>query len=190
MSLIPKLYLAGPDVFRPESAELGALLQKACTLAGAQGLYPADDEVLAQIDAMFSAGASKEDVCEMIYLRDVEKLDACDGVVANLIPFRGPEADPGTTWEMGYARGLGKPVWAYCSDQRPYDQKVLAWNGRPFTQRNGLSWDRDGMMVDTLGQQANLMMTRSVVDKIIHADFTSALRAAVGYFTSRDHTRP
>ena len=35
-------------------------------------------------------------------------MDAADAIIANLTPFRGPSADAGTVYELGYMAGRGK----------------------------------------------------------------------------------
>ena len=35
-------------------------------------------------------------------------MDAADAIIANLTPFRGPGADAGTVYELGYMAGRGK----------------------------------------------------------------------------------
>jgi nucleoside 2-deoxyribosyltransferase len=34
----------------------------------------------------------------------------CDGMTVNLTPFRGPSADAGSAYEMGFMRALGRPM--------------------------------------------------------------------------------
>jgi nucleoside 2-deoxyribosyltransferase len=48
-----------------------------------------------------------------IYLKDVEMMEACDVVIANLTPFRGASADSGTLVEIGWFLGRGRPVYGY-----------------------------------------------------------------------------
>ena len=41
---------------------------------------------------------------------------AADAIIANLTPFRGPSADAGTVYELGYMAGRGKLCLGYCND--------------------------------------------------------------------------
>ncbi|WP_234731761.1 nucleoside 2-deoxyribosyltransferase [Acidocella facilis] len=102
-----KVYTAGPDVFYPDSDLRGKILSETCRGLGAEALYPADAEVLAKIEAMKSRGEEcmPSEIAEMIFVEDVKKIIASDVVIANLAAFRGPEADPGTSFEMGMAYG-------------------------------------------------------------------------------------
>ena len=47
-------------------------------------------------------------------------MDAADAIIANLTPFRGPSADAGTVYELGYMAGRGKLCLAYSNDPSPY----------------------------------------------------------------------
>ena len=46
---------------------------------------------------------------------------------ANLTPFRGPGADPGTVYELGYMAGRGKPCFGYTNDASLYVDRVAAF---------------------------------------------------------------
>ncbi|WP_246068854.1 nucleoside 2-deoxyribosyltransferase [Ferrovibrio terrae] len=90
----------------------------------------------------------------------------CDAVVANVSPFRGPNMDPGTAWEIGFAEALGKPV--------------LLWSETPVllaerTPGNG-NTDPDGWMVENFGLAENLMIAVNPQD--VAPDFTTALQRA------------
>ena len=43
----------------------------------------------------------------------------CDAMIVNLTPFRGPSADVGSAYEMGFMRELGRTIFAYTNDDRP-----------------------------------------------------------------------
>src|SRR3546814_1957018 len=45
LSMIRSLYLAGPDVFRPDARERGRELKARCAQFGIEGLFPLDQEV-------------------------------------------------------------------------------------------------------------------------------------------------
>ncbi len=177
-----KIYLAGPQVFYRDSAAIGAGMVAKCLARRMIGLYPADDEIIAEIDKLYARNTPGDQIADMIFTADVQKLDEADAVIACLTPFRGPEADPGTTWEMGYAYGKGKPVFAYDNDPRPYHDKVKAWNAADFTSDGPIVRDKNGDMVDFLGESANLMMTRSTTDKFVHSSFENALESLARFY--------
>lgn len=99
----PKIYLAGPDVFRADAKLHGQRLKDAVFAAGGEPLWPFDNEVAGE-------GAT---AAEEIFAGNCAMLQACAAVVANISPFRGPNMDPGTAFEIGYAIALGKPVVLY-----------------------------------------------------------------------------
>src|SRR3546814_19542901 len=45
LSMIRSLYLAGPDVFRPDARERGRELKALCAQFGIEGLFPLDQDV-------------------------------------------------------------------------------------------------------------------------------------------------
>ena len=89
-----KIYLAGPEVFLPDALVIGQQKQEICRRFGLTGLYPLDSAV----------DLSAHDASLQIFKRLEEMMDAADAVIANLTPFRGPGADPGTVYELGYMR--------------------------------------------------------------------------------------
>ena len=97
----PRVYLAGPDVFRPDAAEHFALMAAVCERLGLEALSP--------FDASINASTSPH----TIYAKNMELLRSAQGVVANLAPFRGAEPDSGTVFEVGVASALGLPVVGY-----------------------------------------------------------------------------
>jgi len=93
-----KIYLAGPDVFLPDAIEIGRRKAAICARHGVSGLYPLDNAV-----DLAAAGASLA-----IFEGNEAMMDAADAIIANLTPFRGPSADAGTVYELGYVAGRGK----------------------------------------------------------------------------------
>src|SRR6202035_2747942 len=94
-----KVYLAGPDVFLPDAVEIGRRKVELCTRHGLTGLYPLDNAIdLAATDASLQ-----------IFRGNEAMMQSADAIIANLTPFRGPGADAGTVYELGYMAGHGKP---------------------------------------------------------------------------------
>src|SRR5258708_2506105 len=109
-----KIYLAGPDVFLPDAVEIGRRKAAICAQYGLRGLYPLDNAV------DLSAGDASLD----IFKGNQAMMDAADAIIANLTPFRGPSADVGTDYELGYMAGRGKLCLAYSNDPTPYVERV------------------------------------------------------------------
>jgi len=151
----PKVYLAGPDIFLPNPIEHGEKLKKICTKYGLQGLYPLDNQ--------FDLSDLKKgpDKAIKIYQADIELINASDCLVANLSPFRGVSADPGTCFELGYAVAQNKPVAIYSNDTREYKHKL-----------KDLHLSEDDWSVEDMGLTDNLMLiapTKNVVHHIFEA---------------------
>src|SRR5258707_232545 len=87
-----KIYLAGPDVFLPDAIEIGRRKAAICARHGLRGLYPLDNAV----------DLSAADASLAIFKGNEAMMDAADAIIANLTPFRGPSADAGTVYELGY----------------------------------------------------------------------------------------
>ena len=109
-----KIYLAGPDVFLPDAIEIGRRKAAICARHGVSGLYPLDNAV----------DLSAADASLAIFKGNEAMMDAADAIIANLTPFRGPSADAGTVYELGYMAGRGKLCFAYSNDPAVYAERV------------------------------------------------------------------
>ena len=88
-------------------------------------------------------------------------------MIANMTPFRSPSADPGTAFEMGYMRGLGKPVFAYSNAAGSLVERTAAHLGPDRLERrsDGSLADPSGMTVESFGLTDNLMLDGAVCDR-------------------------
>ena len=152
-----RVYLAGPDVFLTNARAIGAAKRAICARHGLVGVFPADEE----------------DVCDpalplseqgLAISRAMERtMRGCDAMIVNLTPFRGPSADVGSAYEMGFMRALGRPVFAYSNDARPFHDRVAASCGGSLRRRpSGEHEDPDGMAVEPFGLHDNLMLVGGV----------------------------
>lgn len=159
-----KVYLAGPDIFRADQEQYGALLKRICTEYGLEGLWPLDN----QVD--LSDCPSGPDKGLKIYKADVDLIDEADALIANLSPFRGISADPGTCFEMGYAVAQGKPVFAYSNDTDvTYKDRAIA-----------AGYENDGNHLEDFGLTDNLMMVGPTGNKV-YPTFDEAIVALANY---------
>ncbi len=87
-------------------------------------------------------------------------MDAADAVIANLTPFRGPGADAGTVYELGYMAGRRKLCLAYSNDPTVYADRV----GRfiDVVSEDGRLVDAQGLTVEDFGLVDNLMMIHAL----------------------------
>src|ERR1700737_1523884 len=101
-----KIYLAGPDVFLPDAVEIGRRKAEICGAHGLSGLYPLDNAV----------DLKASDASLTIFKANQAMMDEACAIIANLTPFRGPSADAGTVYELGYMAGRGKLCLPYTND--------------------------------------------------------------------------
>ena len=148
-----RLYLAGPDVFLPDAATIGARKRALCRDYGFDGLYPLDNAIE---EVGPEAGAA-------IYAGNVAMMRGADAVVANLTPFRGPSADVGTAFELGFMAGLRKPCFAYSNDARPFLERV--GEAVVLTRHPDGRWlDAHGISAEDFGLADNLMLDCAVTE--------------------------
>jgi nucleoside 2-deoxyribosyltransferase len=115
MSKKPRVYLAGPDVFRKDpNVEYFNEMKEILGKLGIVGLSPFDSEVK-------DLGGNKIENAFKIYEGNVALLDSCQAVLANCTPFRGPSMDVGTAFEIGYA--VAKKIPVFCFSDTPLNDR-------------------------------------------------------------------
>ena len=144
---LQRLYLAGPDVFRPDAAAHGRQLVALCAGYGFTGVFPLDDSLPADLPP--------RELARRIYEANVARIDSCDAVLANLDFFRGPEPDSGTCFEVGYAVARGKPVVGYIAGGGSFADRIR--QRYPGVVGEGLA-DADGWQLEEFGLPLNLML--------------------------------
>src|SRR3984957_18503252 len=180
-----KVYLAGPDVFLPDAVEAGRRKVELCTRHGLTGLYPLDNAV----------DTAASDASLAIFRGNEAMIKSADAIIANLTPFRGPGADAGTAYELGYMAARGKLCLGYSNDPTSYADRVRRFS--ILTAREGYLADAQGLAVEDFGLSDNLMMIhaldlhgcalvtpRQAPADIWHdlAAFESCVRVAAGLF--------
>ena len=157
---IPRVYLAGPDVFLPD-AELWAERRKAiCARYGLIGVTPLD-----HLPDQPAAWAALPD-WQRIALRNEQQIRSADALIANLTPFRGPSADVGTAYELGFMRALGRPVFGYSTTAALFTRRsrdFAAGHGGVVAGAGGAWRDADGMLIEQFGLTDNLMLEAAIV---------------------------
>lgn len=117
-----RIYLAGPEVFWPNAAEVGRRKKQICLEYGVEGCFPLDNNLELTGQTPYQQGVS-------IFNENITLMRQCDGVIANMMPFRGPSMDVGTAFEMGFMMALNKPVFGYTADGRCYSDRVNVDDG-------------------------------------------------------------
>lgn len=113
-----KIYLAGPEVFLDNVADLSARKKDICARYGLAGVFPLDAEIN-QHKAM-----TPQEHARAISEANEGLMRDCDGLIANCTPFRGPSMDIGTGYEIGFMRARGRPVFGYSNVVGDYKQRA------------------------------------------------------------------
>ena len=145
-----KIYLAGPDVFLHDAIDIGRRKSDTCARHGLTGLYPLDNSV----------DLSARDASLRIFRGNETMMIESDAIIANLTPFRGPGADAGTVYELGYMAGRGKLCLGYSNDPSSYADRVREFT--KVTSRDGRLVDARGLTVEDFGLTDNLMMIHAL----------------------------
>ena len=143
--MIKTVYLAGPDVFLSDNT--AERKKSLCVAAGLTPLFPLDNEI------------TGPDPAPAIFKANIDMIEACDAIIANVTPFRGPSCDPGTAFEIGYAASLGKGIFCYSADAR--DLKLRIDQDYP-------QYCSDGMAIEEFGYQDNLMIACVDCIDVVH----------------------
>jgi nucleoside 2-deoxyribosyltransferase len=143
-----KVYLGGPDVFLADPDRVGRIKREICREFGFEGLYPLGNDKDVRVDAA------------RIFRANCRLLRQADLGLFNLTPFRGPSADAGTVFELGFLFASGKPVCGYSADESTYRARVEA--SGDVVDKNGRPWDADGHAVEDFEVADNLMIVRAI----------------------------
>ena len=154
-----RVYLAGPDVFMPDAPARAAALKAVCARHGLIGISPLDPHPDIPADWRDLPEARR------IALANEAHIRGADALIANLTPFRGPSADAGTVFEVGFMRALGRPVFGWSNDAADFLTRTRAHVGDGLRRDAGGDWrDHEDMLLEAFGMHDNLM-----IDGAIHA---------------------
>ena len=150
-----KAYLAGPDVFRADAAEIAARRKALCAAYGVEALHPFD-QALDGLGAHELAGA--------IFRNNIAMMRDADVVIAELSPFRSPSADPGTAFELGFAFALEIPVYGFSDAAEPLFERTTGGASRENLEAlpDGRLLHADGLVVEDFGLADNLMLIEAI----------------------------
>ena len=155
-----RIYLAGPEVFLANACEIGACKRDICERHGLIGVFPADEE-----DACDPTLPLAEQ--GLAISRAMERvMRGCDAMIVNLTPFRGPSADVGSAYEMGFMRALGRPIFAYTNDAGPSSIVSPPCGGAVRMRPTGEHEDPDGMAIEPFALHDNLMLAGGIVSSV------------------------
>jgi len=106
------IYLAGPDVFRAQEKikEVSSALKEISLKYKHKSHFPLDNALSPEDGDYKSQSFSYK-----IFSANVELMDKSDVIIANIQPFRGPNMDDGTAFEIGYGYAKNKIIYGYSS---------------------------------------------------------------------------
>lgn len=128
-------------MFRRDARAIADRKKALCAAHGFDGLDPLDNALLQHAD--------KRTVATAIFRANMALMDRADAIVANLTPFRGPSADPGTVFELAWMLGRNRPAFAYSTTAALYGERTRAILGGP---------DPSGDEIEDFGLHDNLMV--------------------------------
>lgn len=153
-----RVYLAGPDVFLPDPRARGSALKEICARFGLTGVFPLDELEREPDDWVGLAEPHR------IARRNEAHIRGADALIANLTPFRGPSADVGTVFELGFMRALGRPVFGWSTGHADFSARTRAFLGAAARVADDGVWrDHEGLALESFGCLDNLMIDGAIV---------------------------
>lgn len=110
-----KIYLAGPDVFYLNAAEIMHKMKERCKKYGCIGISPLDSENV----------EGNERTTKIIMNGNLAKIDESDIVLANCNDFRGADMDSGTAVDLAAGYFKEKQLFGYIDEPITMKERVL-----------------------------------------------------------------
>jgi nucleoside 2-deoxyribosyltransferase len=147
-----RIYLAGPEVFMKDAHSIGVTKKSLCDEYGFEGVFPFD----VQIE---TSGITAREAGLLISRTNEELICSCHAIIANITPFRGPSADVGTAYEMGFGHALGLRVCAYSNSSISFAERTMMAMNRPSKRDEfGVLRDENDMSIEEWDMLDNLMI--------------------------------
>jgi nucleoside 2-deoxyribosyltransferase len=150
-----KVYLAGPDVFLSDAKAIGRRKKEICARFGIVGLFPFHSEIDEAIQHVTPPAVRLFRGCTAM-------MEDADAVIAHLTPFRGPSADVGTIFELGYMAARGKICAGYSNRRDRYIDRI---ERAPSVSPDGdglVNLDCEGHVIENFGLPDNLMVVQAL----------------------------
>jgi len=148
-----KVYLAGPEVFLPDGREM---IERKRELCRRYGFEPSRR----QGDFLQRGDRSKVEFGRLISRVNEDLIRESDLLIANLTPFRGISADPGTVFELGFMCALDRPVFGYTNIGAGYLERVSSnyYESKVRLRDDGRWTGSDGHLIEDHDMVDNLMI--------------------------------
>ena len=159
------VYLAGPDVFKPNAEQVGIDKKKAVDNAGHIGHFPLDNEI--------DEFKSDPDTGYRISAANEEMMDQCQVILVNMTPHHGPSMDCGSALEAGYmkakAKYSGQNILIIGYTEGDYNNNFkervaeMYYKGKIHECDTGeFRGDDDNMLLEDFGLSENLMIPGAI----------------------------
>ena len=151
---MPKAYLAGTEIFYPDSDETQERYHALCEKYGIIGYYPPDIAPEDEFKEYVKKDDSLHEMELQLFTHDLNQIKRTDIIIANLNDYRGNEPDSGTAVECGIAWGYGHRCFAFIDDARPMKER---FKGVKKVKEDGTVTDKDGANLEDFDNPLNLM---------------------------------
>lgn len=153
----PKVYLAGPDIFRADAIELAERQKDVCRRHGIVPLHPMDNNL--------DLSGDPASLPRRIFQADLSQMIAADAICANMNEFLGADPDSGTCFEAGFFAGFNaalgllgalrpqKPIYGYVDRDETYLARIERWKNN---LKDASVWHR--WRFSAVDMRINLMM--------------------------------
>ena len=167
---MPKAYLAGTEIFYPDSKQTQEKYHALCEKYGIIGFYPEDVAPEDEYKEYVKKDDSLHEMEMQLFTHDLNHIKRTDIIIANLNDYRGNEPDSGTAVECGLAWGYGHRCFAFIDDARPMPQR---FKGVKKVREDGTVIDKDGANLEDFDSPLNLMFCDFTV---FEGEFEDALK--------------
>lgn len=167
---MPKAYLAGTEIFYPDSKQTQEKYHALCEKYGIIGFYPEDVAPEDEYKEYVKKDDSLHEMEMQLFTHDLNHIKRTDIIIANLNDYRGNEPDSGTAVECGLAWGFGHRCFAFIDDARPMPQR---FKGVKKVREDGTVTDKDGANLEDFDSPLNLMFCDFTV---FEGEFEDALK--------------
>lgn len=136
----------------PDALEMGAAKVAVCAQFNLTGVFPLDQNLTLD-------GLEPRRQGRVIYQSNIDLIRSCDLLIANLTPFRGPSADVGTAFELGFMAALGRPVLGYSNAAQSFRSRTESHYGHATHHRDdGQLAGPDDLAIEDFDMADNLML--------------------------------
>ena len=153
---MPKAYLAGTEIFYPDSEETQRKYHDLCEKYGVLAYYPADKAPEDEFKDYVQKDSSVHEMEKRFFSHDLNHIKRTDIIIANLNDYRGNEPDSGTAVECGIAWGMGHRCFAFIDDARSMKER---FKGVKRENENGVLCDKNGAHIEDFDMPLNLMFS-------------------------------